>query len=210
MPKTRIGDLDDGSSPHTRGLPPRPRGSRFPAGIIPAHAGFTWSIWPATLGIGDHPRTRGVYAEFHRPGSRRLGSSPHTRGLLGLEGVPGVAVGIIPAHAGFTRAVYGARSREADHPRTRGVYLIPGARTTTGAGSSPHTRGLPRGHNTRKRPGGIIPAHAGFTQRLVQRAVWRGDHPRTRGVYQLAVRQRRDHHRIIPAHAGFTRPWRGC
>ena len=70
----------------------------------------------------------------------------------------------------------------------------------------------------------IIPAHAGFTARVIATAGFRGDHPRTRGVYlddatelidaegssphtrglQAAAAHRGDDVRIIPARAGFT------
>ena len=92
-------------------------------------------------------------------------------------------------------------------------------------GSSPHTRGLHPGHAARPEPVGIIPAHAGFTARCPCRVWWRGDHPRTRGVYARSDtaaapdRGSSPHTRgllavhvhvagaggIIPAHAGFTR-----
>ena len=92
-------------------------------------------------------------------------------------------------------------------------------------GSSPLARGLhaprPRGE-----PGGrIIPARAGFTGRVGDHAVARRDHPRSRGVYDPAVRARAvlrgssplarglraticgilEQGGIIPARAGFTR-----
>ena len=76
------GSRRSGSSPHARGLLDNSPINLSNCRIIPARAGFTWSIWPATLGIGDHPRTRGVYH-----GARRGVGRP-TR--------------IIPARAGFT------------------------------------------------------------------------------------------------------------
>ena len=91
-------------------------------------------------------------------------------------------------------------------------------------GSSPLARGLPP---RTPRPGstpGIIPARAGFTEQLVHDGQYRGDHPRSRGVYppRRVSRIRRpgssplarglQHGRtesgdwagIIPARAGFT------
>ena len=92
-------------------------------------------------------------------------------------------------------------------------------------GSSPHTRGLLPDVVGAVAVGGIIPAHAGFTARCPCRVWWRGDHPRTRGVYARSDtaaapdRGSSPHTRgllavhvhvagaggIIPAHAGFTR-----
>ena len=152
-----------GSSPHTRGLHGGPGATGPGHGIIPAHAGFTASPGPHPDWPGDHPRTRGVYAEMLIGGSPLAGSSPHTRGLP-------------------MRAIAGCRGL-ADHPRTRGVYRttrpLPGPTT----GSSPHTRGLPALGEGQHEQGGIIPAHAGFTARRRADGRSRSDHPRTRGVY---------------------------
>ena len=92
------------------------------------------------------------------------------------------------------------------------------------AGSSPHTRGLPRRAPRGPAHRGIIPAHAGFTDMCVLRLSVCRDHPRTRGVYGPARRSvlcpagssphtrgllpsshgHAGSTRIIPAHAGFT------
>ena len=71
--------------------------------IIPARAGFTVCAVVVLLGLGDHPRSRGVY---FRTSARRAvigGSSPLARGLR------------IPSSW--------TPSSESDHPRSRGVYL---------------------------------------------------------------------------------------
>ena len=134
---------------------------------------------------GDHPRTRGVYRRYTvRQGSAQ-GSSPHTRGLpvrLG-RGRPGGR--IIPAHAGFTGSPSPPRSGAPDHPRTRGVYMKSTQNHLTLAGSSPHTRGLLCALTPSPMQEGIIPAHAGFTERLRTELRRAQDHPRTRGVYGL-------------------------
>ena len=51
----------DGSSPHTRGLPPTQAVPGSGRRIIPAHAGFTGGFRLLMRVIQDHPRTRGVY-----------------------------------------------------------------------------------------------------------------------------------------------------
>ena len=97
-----VGYADEGSSPHTRGLPRPALAAAGRPGIIPAHAGFTTCRARARGSVWDHPRTRGVY-----DGTRVLllvlrGSSPHTQGLrVGCHPGHGL-LGIIPAHAGFT------------------------------------------------------------------------------------------------------------
>ena len=193
-----------GLSPHTRGLHGPRRGRQEGVRIIPAHAGFTPDDRPQGRPGPDHPRTRGVYAAIAVTSSRIGGSSPHTRGLLGVGHRP--------------------PQRRVDHPRTRGVYSTPSTTRGEDPGSSPHTRGLlssqlPSGITAR-----IIPAHAGFTTPGPPRARTPRDHPRTRGVYPAAgvighrIHGSSPHTRgllprpsaggmslgIIPAHAGFT------
>ena len=76
-----LGELDYGSSPHTRGLPSDAPKTLSKAGIIPAHAGFTTEDYAQPYAEEDHPRTRGVYRPHGFPWGRPGGSSPHTRGL---------------------------------------------------------------------------------------------------------------------------------
>ena len=173
-----------GSSPLARGLPrcrPLPHST---TGIIPARAGFTPE--------DDHALPYGG------------GSSPLARGLRGLRGPSVGGLGIIPARAGFTKSRSRARRPCADHPRSRGVYLLPLQLAHEAEGSSPLARGLP------KRPEFRAPICR--------------DHPRSRGVYEIAAKvrledmgssplarglpgdqgYRRRRPRIIPARAGFT------
>ena len=114
-----------------------------------------------------------------------------------------------------------------DHPRSRGVYLPDRGGGRGGQGSSQLARGLPVRARPQRRDRGIIPARAGFTEVLGAGGVeggriiparagftgcrhrpgqHRGDHPRSRGVYDHP--QGRVHRRpgIIPARAGFTPP----
>ena len=150
--------------PRTRGVYlPSSHGQAGSARIIPAHAGFT-VISPSRASTSpDHPRTRGVYSSFPQCRWFCAGSSPHTRGLLAVSRAGRLVRGIIPAHAGFTPPAGPHVTSPADHPRTRGVYAPDVGRHPRAAGSSPHTRGLPGMTMMRRRPSGIIPAHAGFT-----------------------------------------------
>ena len=52
-------------------------------------------------------------------------------------------------------------------------------------GSSPHARGLLTDRQQAVPTTRIIPAHAGFTATSGVEMPWNGDHPRTRGVYQI-------------------------
>ena len=157
------GATGDGSSPLARGLPVGGWCFLLTGRIIPARAGFTptGSVRPGLK--PDHPRSRGVYADFAWTGNEERGSSPLARGLP--EGGVGhvCMVGIIPARAGFTTASPAAVSSTWDHPRSRGVYKIQSLPRSWRTGSSPLARGLPSCPKALKTPGGIIPARAGFT-----------------------------------------------
>ena len=193
--------------------------------IIPARAGFTA---PRTWGgsrCWDHPRSRGVYPPPSECSTGLAGSSPLARGLPPIPGTSSRGLGIIPARAGFTPEPAPSPTPTQDHPRSRGVYAL---RTMAGhdlRGSSPLARGLRRPpHDAARRPR-IIPARAGFTSLVSSLRRPAGDHPRSRGVYQvvrpamqagagssplarglpLRARRRRQRPGIIPARAGFTR-----
>ena len=131
-----------GSSPLARGLPGPCRARAVGGGIIPARAGFTHPSSHRSLLIGDHPRSRGVYAEENALSASARGSSPLARGLP--QTVIGNALGgrIIPARAGFTLVRVSIIPPPRDHPRSRGVYLPLGSHTGLGEGSSPLARGL--------------------------------------------------------------------
>ena len=111
-----------GSSPLARGL----RKYEIPFGrfrrIIPARAGFTRHRPDAACGVGDHPRSRGVYASMRFRLGGSAGSSPLARGLLKLKPAVLRPHGIIPARAGFTATVLSCPATAPDHPRSRGVY----------------------------------------------------------------------------------------
>ena len=136
-----------------------------------------------------------------------------------------MVIGIIPARAGFTRRFQDYGLVGQDHPRSRGVYSSCCRQRTAPRGSSPLARGLLAAAVTLLVPLGIIPARAGFTERLARPEGCRPDHPRSRGVYTStrantvepagssplargllpqshSLRRRAG---IIPARAGFTR-----
>ena len=172
-----------GSSPLARGLHVHCGFLWFVCGIIPARAGFTGVRDARHRPPADHPRSRGVYTVDGTLARNISGSSPLARGLRDRHGQFFQRVRIIPARAGFT-TVDGTLARNiSDHPRSRGVYRRRPPDDHEPQGSSPLARGLPSGSSRISRPGGIIPARAGFTD------IWAGssspcrDHPRSRGVY---------------------------
>ena len=176
--------------------------------------------------VGDHPRSRGVYALAPSGGATAAGSSPLARGLLLRVTRVQCDAGIIPARAGFTRPAELSAGRYRDHPRSRGVYGPLRASGPRIPGSSPLARGLLKMNRPTEHDGGIIPARAGFTTRCALQDRYAQDHPRSRGVYMMAMRRHepnlgssplarglRGLHivgarpaGIIPARAGFTRP----
>ena len=113
-----------------------------------------------------------------------LGSSPLARGLLpGLVG-DGHGIRIIPARAGFTNREPRSILLRGDHPRSRGVYAFMAPFRSPTIGSSPLARGLPVTESLAFTDPRIIPARAGFTENVPLTFSVRGDHPRSRGVYQ--------------------------
>ena len=195
-------------------------------GIIPARAGFTLAQRRGTHGVGDHPRSRGVY-ETHTTGPfSDQGSSPLARGLpLSFAG-KSTDDRIIPARAGFTIGLAGASLFLPDHPRSRGVYALKASEEAMASGSSPLARGLRLPGHLEAHTLRIIPARAGFTCSPWSPGVGCRDHPRSRGVYRASRRVDDAHwgssplarglrscggdvgddRRIIPARAGFTWP----
>ena len=69
-----------GSSPLTRGKPPRPRRGHRRRGLIPAHAGKTVLAIQLRICAWAHPRSRGENPPGGDDGQSIGGSSPLTRG----------------------------------------------------------------------------------------------------------------------------------
>ena len=155
----------NGSSPLARGLLLGRSRPRRATRIIPARAGFTFSILSSTPHAWDHPRSRGVYsgavmawypcswiiparAGFTLAGlvDPRLcdGSSPLARGLRRRMDRRSFILRIIPARAGFTPWRRARSPPRKDHPRSRGVYAVAGTVGLATSGSSPLARGLRR------------------------------------------------------------------
>ena len=193
-----------GSSPLTRGKHKTSRGGLLRLRLIPAHAGKTSSRCSRKACIPAHPRSRG---ENHRLAA-------------GIEDAGGSS----PPHAGKTHDTHVTPPARRAHPRSRGenhrcVHL-----RTVASGSSPLTRGKPRANASMSARVGLIPAHAGKTDRRRGRSQQLSAHPRSRGenlfpglidagllgsspltrgkphsVPELPIRRR-----LIPAHAGKT------
>mgnify|MGYP007008951130 CR=1 FL=1 len=154
----------DGSSPLTRGAPARRHRLHTGRGIIPAHAGSTMTCATLTAWHRDHPRSRGEH------GPPEKGSNIWSR--------------IIPAHAGSTGVGMSPGDCRWDHPRSRGEHSHGAATNPEPLGSSPLTRGAPRGLGAAWGWPGIIPAHAGSTPPPSRTNCGDWDHPRSRGEHK--------------------------
>ena len=73
---------------------------------------------------------------------------------------------LIPAHAGSTWWSPSSRLVSWAHPRSRGEHIDRVLVLARGVGSSPLTRGAPRGVREALCEGRLIPAHAGSTCHL--------------------------------------------
>ena len=151
-----------GSSPLARGLLDKVVDGLLSVRIIPARAGFTWTydyirpplrdhprsrgVYPAPVppwtSGADHPRSRGVYDRSASSSGSHGGSSPLARGLPKTVARIYRIMGIIPARAGFTPLPLPVSANARDHPRSRGVYRVPGKHPLNPTGSSPLARGL--------------------------------------------------------------------
>ena len=172
-----------------------------------------------------HPRSRGENLVPTQTHTGARGSSPLTRGKLGLPWDGPGRLRLIPAHAGKTFPGPVGRCDKGAHPRSRGENREEARVVVFGAGSSPLTRGKRRPPRRGHERTGLIPAHAGKTEPSpsTRAATWA--HPRSRGENSRSARSpsrsggsspltrgkrslrspRNARDRLIPAHAGKTR-----
>ena len=213
-----------GSSPLTRGKPPRILAHQGYPGLIPAHAGKTGQGARPSGPRRAHPRSRG---ENHaRVTSSRMlaGSSPLTRGkqVVCLDKV--APQRLIPAHAGKTTPLPAKLPARRAHPRSRGENCLARQSLRLAIGSSPLTRGKRHASASPSETFRLIPAHAGKTEVRHTPSAPPAAHPRSRGENSPSKfmslrtlgsspltrgkrRQRVDPRAfggLIPAHAGKT------
>ena len=150
-----------GSSPLTRGKHVTKHLRSPRRGLIPAHAGKTWTGVLAWLRRRAHPRSRGENFRRACTSTSPSGSSPLTRGKLGAHDDSLRDRGLIPAHAGKTSGFRRFAGAWRAHPRSRGEndgYVI------SQCGNK-----------------WLIPAHAGKTGRTLMGTFGPRAHPRSRG-----------------------------
>ena len=192
--------------------------------LIPAHAGKTLHVRDLSPVNRAHPRSRGENSDWETIDGRAGGSSPLTRGKRrGTRGSSG-GVRLIPAHAGKTLTLGKVTTKKRAHPRSRGENSSRISRSAFFPGSSPLTRGK-HGHvGEVNLTVGLIPAHAGKTDRSPTHCTSIGAHPRSRGENLHPISgdlrftgsspltrgklrlgdNRRASRGLIPAHAGKT------
>ena len=130
-----------GSSPLTRGKPPQRRNPRPSAGLIPTHAGKTTPHFWESSHCRAHPHSRGENFSANGHCFMAEGSSPLTRGKREDVLCGHAHRGLIPTHAGKTRARRSPGSRSRAHPHSRGENMSQAVVRSLGQGSSPLTRG---------------------------------------------------------------------
>ena len=118
-----------GSSPLTRGKPPRGVPIMRIHGLIPAHAGKTRFPPPTQQKPRAHPRSRGENIDDVGVDVNGPGSSPLTRGKRVEGGARDHRRGLIPAHAGKTSPPPPPGEATKAHPRSRGENLFLKRRT---------------------------------------------------------------------------------
>ena len=109
-----------GSSPLTRGKLVSLATLDPSRGLIPAHAGKTQGITARPHFGTAHPRSRGENDSRPNAFMTPFGSSPLTRGKLGVLVSCLIDPGLIPAHAGKTRPTRSTPTPWTAHPRSRG------------------------------------------------------------------------------------------
>ena len=213
-----------GSSPLTQGkrrcIDPVPE----TVGFIPTHAGKTSSSSCITGLSPAHPHSRGENSAMLKHRDITGGSSPLTRGKLGVDALNTLDERLIPAHAGKTLTpTRGSTSTQA-HPRSHGENYSASTRIATRLGSSPLTQGKPPPLWHARASFQLIPAHAGKTSSVRPRCIPSRAHPRSHGENdknarstasfsgsspltrgKLRAQQRSSALRgLIPTHAGKT------
>ncbi len=180
-----------GSSPLARGPHYWLRFQYWCAGLIPARAGTTLSVWVVRFPGRAHPRSRGDHSVPQVQVKPPLGSSPLARGPQEQEEEEVTRWGLIPARAGNTSWAGSRRTSARAHPRSRGEHCWVWLVVVKVQGSSPLARGTPKDAGDRLSLNGLIPARAGNTRPSTRYLGAPGAHPRSRGEHPRRWRSRR-------------------
>ena len=154
-----------GSSPRTRGTGLMAGHELAVTRFIPAHAGNRPTARRTLAATAVHPRARGEQKEQEAMFQPGCGSSPRTRGTVGLQPLASIEHRFIPAHAGNRLCTKPTASTSPVHPRARGEQDGCGCGHDAISGSSPRTRGTDEHQGGDQEGGRFIPAHAGNRRR---------------------------------------------
>ena len=135
--------------------------SHPPARFIPAYTGNSALACSRRARRSVHPRLRGELILVLRPALIHIGSSPLTRGTLCMKVIHPDHSRFIPAYAGNSLCHVTPSDFPTVHPRLRGELLGDSAHGFNKSGSSPLTRGTPRGTEGVTKWRRFIPAYAG-------------------------------------------------
>ena len=152
-----------GSSPPTWGIRSCFPGQIFITRFIPTYVGHTYHPVLRYLPGPVHPHLRGAYPGQKEMGTKKVGSSPPTWGILGrrtLNAAP-----------------------HAVHPHLRGAYWSRPKSTSSRRGSSPPTWGILDFCILDYRPHRFIPTYVGHTWRSRPKTLMPAVHPHLRGAY---------------------------
>ncbi len=119
---SRLQHMTAGSSPRMRGSLVSIGDACVDVGIIPAHAGLTYTVRHCSIRCRDHPRACGAHGRLASLPPSRRGSSPRMRGSPSMLPALPAAAGIIPAHAGLTETAICPARLTRDHPRACGAH----------------------------------------------------------------------------------------
>ena len=118
----------------------------------------------------------------------QLSSSPLARGTHAPRSPVREAAGLIPACAGSTRGHQGYGDPSTAHPRSRGEHTIQSRAPSSRWGSSPLTRGTLLKLDSLLGFVGLIPAHAGNTEKISSLNLTSWAHPRSREEHSSTAR----------------------
>ena len=180
-----------GSSPLTRGKRDFLDCRVGPVRLIPAHAGKTSARSARLSPRAAHPRSRGENGLAETRAAIGGGSSPLTRGKRETAEDWFEKSRLIPAHAGKTHSSVSFLRAGPAHPRSRGENFLFLGTLWWNCGSSPLTRGKLRRDEVQLVREGLIPAHAGKTDRPRRQGERPAAHPRSRGENCVVLRAAR-------------------
>ena len=174
-----------GSPPLARGTDEAAEGGSKDAGITPACAGNSASIYAQILHARDHPRLRGEQLSSAFSFLVILGSPPLARGTGEPRRTYCRGSGITPACAGNSCIISVSATAARDHPRLRGEQKSSATKSSGSAGSPPLARGTGIISSFSFSFARITPACAGNSESARDGQIAAEDHPRLRGEQLL-------------------------